>query len=229
MRFPVGVWLLWAAPTVAFAPSSRSGLAHPPLVAAASRPHRRLDLAAEPSGGPSGAEALKAPDLTFVLHSPCDEPSEDELSNENIGCIVWDLCTDEQVNALVWKCLGYRRATGSDGDGGAWDTAEVFPKWRERFPAPPDLVGVTRIYSKEVDEPVLRANQALHRSIPMAHKDGLRNELRQPPVNFFGFKLAGLTPNKTRRAQCANWLLYYRVALWRRSLDELIAARDRDV
>ena len=49
------------------------------------------------------------------------------------------------------------------------------------------------------------------------------------PEGFNGFKLAELTPNKTRRAQCANWLLYYRSALWRRSLEELIAARDRDV
>ena len=91
----------------------------------------------------------------------------------------------------------------------------MFPKWRARFPQPPDLVGVTRVYSPDVDEPVLRANQALHRSIPMAHKDGIRENLRAEPVRFLGFKLEGLTPNKTRRAQCANWLLYYRSALWR--------------
>ena len=34
------------------------------------------------------------------------------------------------------------------------------------------------------------------------------------PEGFNGFKLAELTPNKTRRAQCANWLLYYREALF---------------
>ena len=49
------------------------------------------------------------------------------------------------------------------------------------------------------------------------------------PEGFNGFKLAELTPNKTRRAQCANWLLYYREALFGVSLEELIAARDRDV
>ena len=34
-------------------------------------------------------------------------------------------------------------------------------------------------------------------------------------------QLAELTPNKTRRAQCANWLLYYREELFGYTLEEL--------
>ena len=42
----------------------------------------------------------------------------------------------------------------------------------------------------------------------MEYKQSIRDQLR--PLGFNGFQLAELTPNKTRRAQCANWLLYYR-------------------
>ena len=38
-------------------------------------------------------------------------------------------------------------------------------------------------------------------------------------------KLADLTPNKTRRAQCANWLLYYREQLFGYTLEELTERR----
>lgn len=38
-----------------------------------------------------------------------------------------------------------------------------------------------------------------------------------------------MTPNKTRRAQCANWLLFYREVLFGKSLDELKAEKQRDV
>lgn len=42
-------------------------------------------------------------------------------------------------------------------------------------------------------------------------------------VSFFFIckKYAELTPNKTRRAQCANWLLYYREELFGYTLEEL--------
>ena len=52
-----------------------------------------------------------------------------------------------EVNALVWKYLGYRL----DEASGAWDARGVFPNWRARYPDPPDLIGVTRNYSKEVE------------------------------------------------------------------------------
>ena len=53
--------------------------------------------------------------------------------------IVREECGDEEVNALVWKCLGYR--VGGDG---AYGNDAVFPKWRAKYPEPPDLVGATR-------------------------------------------------------------------------------------
>jgi hypothetical protein len=40
-------------------------------------------------------------------------------------------------------------------------------------------------------------------SIPMAYKRGIREHL--DPLGFTGLKMEGLTPNKTRRAQCTNW------------------------
>ena len=168
-----------------------------------------------------------SPDLVvpegFVLHRDKPEPSADELTNTNMLRIILSMCEDEEVNELVWKCLGYRWKAETD----EWDASECFPKWRERFPTPPDLVGVTRIYSKEIDGPVLKANQALVRTVPMKYKQSIREQLR--PEGFNGFKLAELTPNKTRRAQCANWLLYFREALFGVSLEELQRRKAEDV
>ena len=146
-----------------------------------------------------------------------DEPDEapDDISNENILRIVLSETTDEETNALVWKYLGYRY----DEETGAWDASAVFPKWAKKYPQPPDLIGVTRTYERAVDEPVLRAVQALQRSVPTEHKDNLRQELR--PLGWAGFKMAGLTPNMTRRAQVASWLLYYRTELHGVPIDEL--------
>ena len=39
--------------------------------------------------------------------------------------------------------------------------------------------------------------------------------------SYFFLQFSELTPNKTRRAQCANWLLYYREELLGYTLDEL--------
>ena len=161
-----------------------------------------------------------------VMHASLQEPetgevSADELTNDQIVKFVREEVTDEQVNELVWRCLGYKRT--SEG----WNSDDVFPKWRAKYPQPPDLVGVTRTYSKDVDEVVLRANQALVASIPMKYKGGIKEHLRK--VGWTGFMLEGLTPNKTRRAQCANWVLYYREALFGKSLEELKAARERDI
>mmetsp|Transcript_4464 Transcript_4464/g.13978 ORF Transcript_4464/g.13978 Transcript_4464/m.13978 type:complete len:246 (+) Transcript_4464:1-738(+) len=158
----------------------------------------------------------------FVVSDLSQPPTDEALTNENLVKIVREECSDDQVNALVWQCLGYRLQ-----QDGTYDATEVFPKWRARFPEPPDLVGITRVYSKEVDEPVLRANQALVASIPMSYKAGIKTHLRK--VGFTGFMLEGLTPNKTRRAQCTNWILYYREALFGVDLETLIQQKQRDV
>ena len=105
---------------------------------------------------------------------------------------------DVEVNELVWKYLGYRR--GDDGgwsvEGGGWNGDGVFPNWAKNHPVaaragydvptPPDLVGVTRTYAREVDEPILRAVQALQRSVPRDHKDRLRPTLR--PLGWWGWQ-----------------------------------------
>ena len=148
------------------------------------------------------------------------EPHSQELTNENILKIVLGDCSDLEVNTLVWKALGYRFTNGQ------WNNEHVFPKWREKYPDPPDFIGMQRIYSKQVDEPSMRSNQQLVRSIPVEHKQQLRTHLK--PMGFMGFKIAELTPNKTRRAQCANWLLYYRDHLFGYTLEELRARRSTE-
>lgn len=153
-------------------------------------------------------------DKEFVL-CRTGEPTNEELSNENILKIVQIQCTDLEVNTLVWKCLGYRFDVNSE----SWQNDSVYPNWRERYPEPPDFVGMKRIYRKEVDEPSLRCNQALVRSIPMEYKQSLKPALK--PLGFRGYQYAELTPNKTRRAQCANWLIYYRDHLFGYTVEEL--------
>ena len=118
---------------------------------------------------------------------------------------------------------------------GTYSNDNVFPKWREKYPEPPDVIGVKRNYTYAIDRPSQKANQALVASIPQDHKQvqilkssssivalhsayiraltyknsyqGIKIKLR--PYGFTGFKLDELTPNKTRRAQCVKWLLFY--------------------
>eukprot|EP00544_Gedaniella_sp_CCMP2646_P012392 CAMPEP_0202499570 /NCGR_PEP_ID=MMETSP1361-20130828/30186_1 /ASSEMBLY_ACC=CAM_ASM_000849 /TAXON_ID=210615 /ORGANISM="Staurosira complex sp., Strain CCMP2646" /LENGTH=260 /DNA_ID=CAMNT_0049131793 /DNA_START=46 /DNA_END=825 /DNA_ORIENTATION=- len=142
-------------------------------------------------------------------------PSAEELTNENLLRILKIECSDLEVNTLVWKCLGYR----FDEDNEEWKPDEVFPNWKEKYPTPPDLIGMQRIYSKEVDQPSLRANQAIVRSIPVDNKQSLKTHLK--PLGFTGYQYKELTPNKTRRAQCANWLLFYREELFGYTVEEL--------
>jgi hypothetical protein len=65
----------------------------------------------------------------------------------------------------------------------------------------------------------LKANQDLVRSIPIDNKQSLKQHLK--PLGFKGFQYSELTPNKTRRAQCANWLIYYREELFGYTVEEL--------
>lgn len=74
-------------------------------------------------------------------------------------------------------------------------------------------------YSPEIDKPSLKANQDLVRSIPLDNKQSLKEHLK--PLGFKGYQYSELTPNKTRRAQCANWLIYYREELFGYTVEEL--------
>jgi hypothetical protein len=69
-------------------------------------------------------------------------PTEAELSNQNILKIVKIECSDLEVNTIVWKCLGYRFNSKTE----EWTASECFPKWREKYPMPPDLIGMQRMY-----------------------------------------------------------------------------------
>lgn len=69
-------------------------------------------------------------------------PTQAELSNENILKIVKIECSDLEVNTIVWKCLGYRFNSQTE----EWIASECFPKWREKYPTPPDLIGMQRMY-----------------------------------------------------------------------------------
>eukprot|EP01040_Poterioochromonas_malhamensis_P003881 gene3881-4148_t len=126
-----------------------------------------------------------------------------ELSNSNLVKIVNLEATDQQCNQLCWKCLGYR----FNPQTGTYDNSDVFPNWKARFPHPPDLIGVKRIYDPAVDKPVRDASVALMRSIHPDFKGGVRSLVSE---GFRLYKISELTPNKTRRAQMVNWLLYYR-------------------
>eukprot|EP00526_Cylindrotheca_closterium_P015732 CAMPEP_0113605812 /NCGR_PEP_ID=MMETSP0017_2-20120614/2528_1 /TAXON_ID=2856 /ORGANISM="Cylindrotheca closterium" /LENGTH=270 /DNA_ID=CAMNT_0000514329 /DNA_START=45 /DNA_END=857 /DNA_ORIENTATION=- /assembly_acc=CAM_ASM_000147 len=140
-------------------------------------------------------------------------PTDEELTDENLYRIIERKASDLEVNTLVWKCLGYR----FDQE---WKPEEVFPKWKERFPEPPDFIGMQRIYSKEIDGPSLRNNQSLVRSIPAENKASYLKK-HMLPFGFTGYKVSELTPNLTRRAQCINWLLFYREELYGYTIEEL--------
>lgn len=173
----------------------------------------------EPAADPNYMNVGPVGDGDFVI-SRTGGPTPEELTNENIRRIVEIECTDLEVNTLIWKCLGYR----FDEKSQTWKNEEVFPNWREKYPTPPDLIGMRRIYEKEVDQPSLRANQALVRSVPVEHKLSLKKHLR--PMGWKGYQYAELTPNKTRRAQCANWIVFFREELFGRSVEELRARRE---
>lgn len=167
-----------------------------------------------PAADPKYSVRCPVGDGDFVIERS-GGPTKEELTNENIIKIVRIECSDLEVNTLMWKCLGYRFFADKE----EWVPELVFPKWLEKYPTPPDLIGMRRIYSKEIDQPSLKANQSIVRSVPVEFKQSLKLHLK--PLGFRGYQFSELTPNKTRRAQCANWLLYYREELFGYTLEEL--------
>mmetsp|Transcript_8951 Transcript_8951/g.18595 ORF Transcript_8951/g.18595 Transcript_8951/m.18595 type:complete len:285 (-) Transcript_8951:42-896(-) len=169
----------------------------------------------------------EAADPSFIVKGPigCNDfevtreggPTAEELTNENLIQIVErrSNVTDLEVNTLVWKCLGYR----FDPEKEEWGAPEVFPKWKERYPTPPDVIGMQRIYTKEIDGELIKNNQRLTNSIPVEFKQSLKTYLK--PYGFNGYKLSELVPNMTRRAQCVNWLLFFREDLFGYTVEEL--------
>jgi Domain of unknown function (DUF1823) len=204
--------------------SAPSSSARPPQAAQASSSPPVSPLLLKPfleAANPNYKNTGPVGQGSFVIER-AGSPRPEELTNVNILRIVQTnedgICvqsTDLEVNTLVWKCLGYRFKTDSQ----SWSADDCFPKWKEAYPDPPDLIGMQRVYSKQVDQVSLRSNQALVRSIPADYKQSLKGQLK--PLGWSGYKVKDLTPNKTRRAQCANWLLYYRDEIYGYSLEEL--------
>ena len=150
------------------------------------------------------------------------EPSLDELADENIVKIVNLEATDTECNYIAWKCLGYRY---NDDKGIFEGSDKVFPKWLAKYPNPPDVIGIKRDYRPEIDKDVRNASMDLMRSIPRDYKGGVR---QLQSVGWKGYKLAELTPNKTRRAQLCNWLIYYREKLFGKTLEQLKEEREKE-
>ena len=161
---------------------------------------------------------------------PAEHDGEpDPIRNEVLLQIVESELSDEEVNKLVWQCLGYEMTIDLDPETltatEKWSVSDkVFPNWAKRFPEPPDVIGVTRKYYPEIDQPVKEACASLTRSVASEYKNGLKEQLR--PLGWKGFKMEGLTPNMTRRAQAANWLVYYRSELRGVSIEELKRRRE---
>lgn len=145
-----------------------------------------------------------------------------EIEDENIVNIVNLKYTDQECNVIAWKCLGYKYNKESD----KFElSSSVFPKWAAKYPDAPDLIGITRKYDPETDKVVRNASMDLMRSVPRTFKGGVRELVS---VGFKGYKLNELTPNKTRRAQLCNWIIYYREKLFGKTLDELKAEREKE-
>lgn len=126
-------------------------------------------------------------------------PTNEELTDENLYLIIERKASDLEVNALVWKCLGYR----FDADQESWSPDEVFPKWKDRFPTPPDFIGMQRIYSKDIDGPSLRNNQSLVKSIPVENKASYLKKYMLP-FGFTGYKV-----RKRRMFYCDHYIDIY--------------------
>ena len=160
--------------------------------------------------------------LSSLLININDKITLNEIKDENIVNIVNLKYTDQECNVLAWKCLGYQYNKNID----KFELSNnVFPKWAIKYPEPPDLIGITRKYDPETDKVVRNASMDLMRSIPRSFKGGVRS---LTSVGFKGYKLNELTPNKTRRAQLCNWIIYYREKLFGKTLEELKAEREKE-
>ncbi|MBI4782595.1 MAG: DUF1823 family protein [Oscillatoriophycideae cyanobacterium NC_groundwater_1537_Pr4_S-0.65um_50_18] len=110
------------------------------------------------------------------------------LTHDTFWMILKDEMADDDVNQLLWHCLGYRYDDGT----GQWDSSAVELEWRSDYPDPPDFIASRPAIVK------------LTRSIPPQNKQLLKEKL-----GFAGYKIDQLTPRKTRRATIVNWLLSY--------------------
>ena len=179
-------------------------------------------------GGVAGADEGPIDESQFGAPPWDPADGEDPISDEVLLKIVLSQIDDQEVNDLVWTALGYTKEIELDMEtltgAEVWKPTNVFPKWAAAYPEAPDVIGVTRKYWPEIDGPVKAACAALTRSVADEHKQGLKRTLRR--LGWKGYRMDGLTPNMTRRAQAANWLLYYRRELRGVPIEELKRRRE---
>ena len=101
-------------------------------------------------------------------------------------------------------------------------SAEPWSDWRGREPT-----DFSKILGLRPGEPRRKFKRRIVKSFKV--DSGSLNRRKGGRRLRKGFKLAGLTPNMTRRAQCVNWLLYYREQLMGKTVEELRRERERDV
>ena len=118
----------------------------------------------------NGAEScegtnLHGPTSTFIAKE--GGVTDADLADTNLVKIVQEETTDIDTNVLVWKCLGY----SYNAETQTWGNDKCFPKWKTKFPEPPDVIGVTRKYDPKTDKKVRDASMELMRSIPRTFKE----------------------------------------------------------
>lgn len=130
-----------------------------------------------------------------------DEPPK--LTGQDLLAIIRGDTPDEWVNEIVRTFLGWRQM-----ENGEWNDDMVEPRWKEVYTkGPPNFIGKEGDYTPKTDRPVKVAVQNLSRSIPPEHKQVLIPAMK--PLGFSGWKVKDLNPNRTRRAQAANWIIYW--------------------
>ena len=113
------------------------------------------------------------------------------ISRKLLFLILEDKVSDVFVCELVWERLFYKKKLPISG----WFPSALTPTyWSDKFVEAPQII------SERI------ASVHLTRSIPMDHKQGLKNFL-----NFKGYKINELYPRRTRRATAVNWLIFWAI------------------
>ena len=113
------------------------------------------------------------------------------ISKKLLFLILEDKVSDVFVCELVWERLFYKKELPTNG----WFHSALNPTyWSAKFVEAPQII------SQRI------ASVHLTRSIPMDHKQGLKNFL-----NFKGDKINELYPRRTRRATAVNWLIFWAI------------------
>lgn len=171
--------------------------------------HRAARVTASVAAGWAAARTQEPPAFKedvpatdgYMPGAPIAEPLP--LTIDDLMAIVKNGCPDSWPNEIIRILLGWRQ-----NEDGSWDDSHVPAEWLESYPkGPPDFIGDPTDYSREKDMPVKLAVQKMVRSVLPEHKNGFREVMK--PAGFPGWKVADLTPNRTRRAQCVNYIIFW--------------------